>query len=153
MFMSCIHVVAAAMLLQSPAPKPAAPAASAKGPAAPADITVTLTYAGKGPVDAQHKLLAWLFTDPNVTSGSRPVATQSSARNGAGITFKDAPASPVYIFAVYDEKGGYDGISGPPPAGVPSGIYRKLPKGPPTPVKAGSPPVKFTLTDAERWNK
>lgn len=163
-----IHVAAAAVLLlqtagaaKPAAPKPAATKPAAAKPAAaksaavkPAatDIAVTLTYKGKGTVDAQHHLVAWLFASPDVTSNSRPVDTVSTAKNGETITFKNVPAGPLYIFTVFDDKGGYDGRSGPPAPGTPSSLYKKQPKGPATPVKPGEL-VTLTFTDAERWNK
>jgi len=149
-----IQVAAAVvLLLQAPATKPAPPkVVAATKPAKPAatDVAVTLTYKGKGTVDAQHQLIAWLFTDTNITPDSRPVATESTAKNGDTITFKNAPSGPLYLFVVYDEKGGYDGRSGPPPAGVPKALYAKTAKGAPTPVKPGEA-VRVTFTDAERW--
>ena len=153
-----IHLAVAGLLLtqtagvRQTAPKAAPPKAAAPAKPAATDIAVTLAYKGRGTVDAQHKLIAWLFTDANVTSNSRPVGTASTAKNGDTVTFKNAPSGPVYVFAVYDEKGGYDGVSGPPPAGVPSALYRKAPKGPPTAVKPGEL-VAVTFTDAERWNR
>jgi hypothetical protein len=158
-----IHLAAAGLLLlqtAGAATKPAAPKvapskatskAAAPKPAA-TDIAVTLTYKGKGTVDAQHQLIAWLFTETNVTSNSRPVATMSTAKNGDTLTFKNAPSGPVYLFTVYDDKGGYDGRSGPPPAGVPNAIYKKALTGDPTPLKPGDG-VVLTFTDANRWNK
>ena len=153
-------VAAAAIVLQATtAPKPPAqkpggsakPAAAAK-PAA-GTLPVTLTYKGKGVVDDKHKLIVWIFSDPNITSGSRPVGTQVTTKNGGTVMFTNAPSTPVYLFAVYDETGSYDGVSGPPPAGLPCALYKKAPKGPPTPVTAGTESVSFTFTDAERWNK
>lgn len=154
--MTMLHVAAAALLLlqAAPAKKPAAPAQKAPAAAvtAPTDLTVTLTYKGKGTVDESHKLLAWLFTDATVTNDSRPVATMASAKNGATLTFKNVPATPVYVFAAYDQKGGYDGLSGPPPPGIPTAMYRaKADKGSATPLKAGAPPVALTFDDSHPW--
>jgi hypothetical protein len=56
----------------------------------------------------------------------------------------------VYVFAVYDQTGGYDGRSGPPPRGVPKAIYTRTARGAPAPVKGGQA-ISFTFTDAERW--
>ena len=56
-------------------------------------------------------------------------------------------------FAAFDSKGGYDGRSGPPPAGIPTGLYAKAAKGPATAVKAGEPAIKLTLDDSQPWNK
>ena len=163
-----MHVIpiAAAILLtfqgaaapKQPAAKaPKAVTAPAKSAAAPAvaatDVGVTVAYKGKGVVDTAHRILVFAFTDANVTSNSRPVGTaQFAAKNGETVTFKNL-TGPVYLFAVYDEKGTYDGVSGPPPAGIPATIYRKGAKGPATAVAPGSPAVKFTFDDSERWSK
>jgi hypothetical protein len=155
--MTMLHVATAALLLLQPAAPARKSAAPAQKPAAakpaPTDLTVTLSYAGKGTVDENHKLIVWLFSDPNITSASRPLATQFVTKNGGPVTFKDAPATPVYVFAAYDSKGGYDGVSGPPPAGIPTALYSKTPKGPATAVKAGDAPIKITIDDSHLWNK
>ena len=95
--MTLIPIAAAALLMlqtAAPAPKkpaPAPPKAAAK--AAPAasqkstDIAVTVTYKGKGTVDASHKVIVFAFTDPNVTSASRPIATEFAGKNGETIAF------------------------------------------------------------------
>jgi hypothetical protein len=154
--------VAAALALQAtaapktPAQKPggaAKPAAAAAAKPAAGTLPVTLNYKGKGVVDDKHKLIVWMFADPNVTSSSRPVGTQMTTKNGGKVMFTNAPATPVYLLAVYDETGTYDGVSGPPPPGLPYALYKKAPKGPPTPVTAGTDAVTFTFSDAERWNK
>ena len=151
--MNAMTIAAAALLMLQPAaaqpasqkPKPAAAAAKT----APTDLPVTISYKGKGAVDASHKLIVWLFADPNITSASRPITHQIATKNNETLVFKDV-AAPVYVFAVYDETGSYDGVSGPPPPGIPAAPYRTAAKGPATPVKGGTP-IKFTLTDAERW--
>jgi len=159
--MTLMPVAAAAlMLMQSGAtprtPAPAKPQAAVAKPApgkpAATDLAVTVTYKGKGTVDASHQLIAWLFSEPTITSNSRPIATMTSARNGDTLTFKDVPATPVYLFVAFDQKGGYDGRSGPPPAGIPTSLYSAVPKGPPTAVKAGSA-VKLTFDDSQPWKK
>ena len=163
--MNVIPIAAAVLLMfqgaaaSKPAPKAPAPAkaTAAATTAAPktaaTDVGVTVAYKGKGVVDAGHKIIVFAFADANVTSNSRPVgAAQFATKNGETVTFKNVP-SPIYVFAVYDEKGTYDGVSGPPPAGTPSTLYRKTPKGPATAVAPGSPAVKFTFDDSERWSK
>ena len=160
--MTMLCVAATALVLMQPATKPApakpAPAKSAAAKPAAAkpaatDIAVTLTYKGKGTVDASHQLIAWLFTDPNISSGSRPIATLSTTKNGDTLVFKEVGNTPVYVFAAFDAKGGYDGRSGPPPAGIPTGLYAKAAKGPATAVKAGEPTIKLTFDDSQPWNK
>jgi hypothetical protein len=155
--MNVITIAAVALLLfqtTGAAPKPAAkppqkPAAAAQKAT---DVGVTVTYKGKGTVDAGHKIIVFAFPDANITSGSRPVGTQFAAKSGETVTFKDV-TSPVYVFAVYDEKGAYDGVSGPPPAGLPCATYRKTPKGAPTAVAPAAAAIKFTFDDSERWAK
>jgi len=158
--MNAISIAAAALLvLQSttvatPAgQKPAAakPAATA-APAAPTDLPVTVTYKGKGAVDGTHKLFVWLFDNPDITSNSRPVSSLSATKNGETLMFKNVTTSPVYVFAVYDTTGNYDGVSGPPPAGVPSSPYRASAKGAPAPVTPGTS-IRFTFDDSEPWKK
>ena len=145
--MLMIHLAAAVLALQ--AAKTTPPASTA---VAATDVAVAISYSGKGTVDANHKVLAWLFTDPNVTASSRPVGPAQTLDKKAGtITFKSAPSTPVYIFACYDEKGGYDGVSGPPPPGIPCTIYKKTANGAATAVKAGGPVVKIAFGDTDRW--
>ena len=154
--MSLVHMTAAAVLLlqvAAPAPKTSTPSTPKQAAAAnPADVGVTVTYKGKGTVDPAHKVIVFAFADSNITSDSRPIDTQFASKNGETVTFKNVSA-PVYVFAVYDEKGTYDGLSGPPPSGTPSTIYRKQPKGTPTVVAPGSPAIKFAFDDSERWSK
>lgn len=158
--MHVIPMAAAALLMfqaagaapKQAAPKPAAPKAAAAAPKT-TDVVASVTYKGKGVVDAGHKIIVFAFADPNITSGSRPIApAQFASKNGETVTFTDL-TSPVYVFAVYDEKGNYDGVSGPPPAGIPVATYRKTPKGAPAAVAPGSAAVKFSFDDSERWNK
>ena len=156
--MTVLCVAATALLLMQsgttkPAPAKPAPARPAAAKPAATDVAVTLTYKGKGTVDANHQLIAWLFTEADITGDSRPIATLSTAKNGDTLVFKDVPATPVYIFAAYDSRGGYDGRNSAPPAGIPTALYSKGAKGAAIPVKAGGPPVKLTFDDSQPWNK
>jgi len=158
--MNGISIAAAALLvLQSTtAARPAAQKPAAAKPATTAasaartDLPVTVTYKGKGTVDGAHKLFVWLFDNPDITSNSRPVSSLSTTKNGETLMFKNVTASPVYVFAVYDTTGNYDGVSGPPPAGVPSAPYRASAKGAPAAVTPGAP-IKFSFDDSEPWKK
>jgi len=140
-------VVTALLMLAQPAPKKAAPAPAP----APGSLPVTVTYKGKGTIDQAHKVIVWAFADSNITSASRPIDHRYLMKSGETVTFTGL-SGPVYLFAVYDEKGGYDGVDAPPPAGIPSATYRQAPKGPPTAVTPGTA-VKFTFDDSERWNR
>jgi hypothetical protein len=115
------------------AAKPAAAKAAAPKPAAPAakttDVSAVVSYKGKGTVDAGHRIIVFAFSEPDITSGSRPIApAQFVSKNGETVTFTNV-AAPIYLFAVYDEKGA------------------------PTAVAPGSAAVKFTFDDSERWSK
>lgn len=152
--MNAIAIAAAALLMLPPAAgQPAAQKAQPKPAAAKTaatDLPVTVSYKGKGTVDAKNKVIVWLFASPDITSASRPITHQIATKNNQTVVFKDVTTSPVYLFAVYDETGAYDGVSGPPPPGVPAAPYRKAAKGAAVPVKAGAP-VTFTFDDSERW--
>ena len=155
--MNLIPMAAAALLMfqtAGAAPKPAAPKAAAPKAAATApaatDVRATVTYTGKGPVDAGHNIIVFAFAEPNVTAASRPLDTQYASKNGGTVTFKNV-TSPIYLFAAYDEKGNYDGRSGPPPAGTPVATYRKAAKGAPAALTGGAAAVKFSFDGSERW--
>ena len=157
--MNALSIAAATLfLLQPVAAKPAAQKPPAPKPAvtaaktAPTDLPVTVTYKGKGTVDDTHRIIAWAFAEPDITSASRPVGTGFASKNGDTVTFKGV-SSPAYVFVVYDETGKYDGVSGPPPHGLPCATYRKAPKTPPVALPPGAAPVKFAFDDSERWNK
>jgi hypothetical protein len=56
----------------------------------------------------------------------------------------------VYVVLVYNEKGDYDGRSGPPPAGTPLSTYGKA--GKPVAVTPGAGvKVSHAFDDARRW--
>ena len=130
--------------------QPPAPAAAASN-----DIAVTVSYTGKGVVDAGHSVLVFLFSDPNIGPDSRPMAgPELVTKNNGTVTFKGLVARPVYVVGVYNEKGNYDGKNGPPPAGAPIGMYRKDAQSPPTAVTPGpKTAIKLTFNDAKRWGQ
>jgi hypothetical protein len=76
------------------------------------------------------------------------VGAQYIRKNGGTATFSGL-SDPVYVFVVYDEKGDYDGQSGPPPPGTPVAMYSG-PTGEPIAVKAGTK-LKMTFDDSNRW--
>jgi hypothetical protein len=130
-------------------PPPATPAAAIN------DVAVTINYTGKGVVDATHSVVVFLFAEPNVVPTSRPIAAPLIVqKNGATVTFKDVATKPVYVFAVYNDKGGYDGRGGPPPVGTPVGMYTRTATAAATPVTPGAKTaVKLTFSDAKRWGQ
>jgi hypothetical protein len=113
------------------------------------DVAVTVTYKGKGAVDQTHEIWVFLFPSPEI-AGARPIATEVVRKNGGTATFTGITQSPVYIRTVYDEKGDYDGFSGPPPPGTPIGQYSKAAKtiAPVTPGPGAK--IKMAFTDAVR---
>jgi hypothetical protein len=118
--------------------------------AKPADVSVTVAYTGKGGVDEAHPIWVFLFDSPEIGSGSVvPIMAMSVKKSGAAAVFKGVTADPVYIAVAYDEKGGYDGNSGPPPSGVPVSIYSTDGKGTPAAVKPAAK-VKLSFDDSRR---
>jgi hypothetical protein len=148
--LAAIFLAMTATSLLAQAQKPPAPPPPAA--AAAKNVSVTVTYTGKGTVDAKHGILVFLFTDPNIGAGSQPLGPpQIIQKNGGTVTFKDVSATPVYIAAVYNEKGTYDG-NAPPPFGTPIGIYAKAPKQPALPVTPGpKTTVKMSFSDATKF--
>jgi len=113
------------------------------------DVTVTVTYNGKGKVDDTHEILVFLFDQPNPGQGSVPLARQVITKSGGTATFKDVVQRPVYVTLVYDEAANYGGQSLPPP-GAPIGSYRK--DGKPVPVTPGpAAKIKVSFDDSIRW--
>jgi hypothetical protein len=113
------------------------------------DVAVTVTYKGKGAVDQTHEIWVFLFPSPEI-AGARPIATEVVRKNGGTAMFTGITQSPVYIRTVYNEKGDYDGFSGPPPPGTPIGQYSKDAKtiAPVTPGPGAK--IKMAFTDAAR---
>jgi hypothetical protein len=113
------------------------------------DLSVTVTYTGKGKVDDTHEILVFLFDHPIPAAGSMPLALQVTTKSGGTVTFKGVTQDPVYVTAVYDENANYDGVSGPPPSGSPLGAYLKDGKAiPVTPGPAAK--VKMSFDDSVR---
>ena len=85
-------------------------------------LKVTVDYKGTGTVDASHEIFVWVFDNPNIGADSVPIANDVLTTNGGSLNFSGLPKE-VYLAAAYDEKGDYDGTSGPPPTGTPITIY------------------------------
>lgn len=106
-------------------------------------LKVTVEYKGTGTVDASHEIYVWVFDNPNIGGDSVPIANDVITANGATLTFSGLPKE-VYIAAAYDEKGDYDGTSGPPPSGTPITIYGDM--GVAKPVPTGGADAAVTVT-------
>jgi hypothetical protein len=85
-------------------------------------LKVTVNYTGAGTVDTTHEVFVWVFDNPNIGADSVPIATDALTANGGTLTFSGLPKE-VYLALAFDEKGDYDGTSGPPPPGTPITIY------------------------------
>jgi hypothetical protein len=132
-----------AALAQAPAP--------VQAPTAPADeggLEVAVTYSGKGEVSRQHEISIFLFTDPNITAGSMPVAVGTVDENSGAFRFTGLPPV-VYIAVVYDDTGNYE-REGPPPPGTPIFLHG-MAAGAPEGVKPGKDAkVTVTFDDSNR---
>ena len=97
-------------------------------------IKVKVNYTGSGTVDAQHKIMVFLFDSPAFAQGTAmPFASQGASSKKDTVTFTDVAKSPAYVAIVFDPTGKYDGQS-PPPSGSSLGMYATTP-GTPAPVK------------------
>ena len=118
------------------APTQTPPATAAPAPAGEDQaLDVTVTYSGKGEVSAKNEISIFLFTDPNITEASMPVAVGVVEENGGHFLFKNLPPV-VYIAVVYDDTGNYNRDSAPPP-GTPVMLYGMATGGAPEGVKPG----------------
>jgi len=112
----------------------AVPRANAQDKAAGNSFKVNVHYTGSGTVDDKHKILVFLFDSPEFIHGQgMPFTNQGVSSKDGSVTFSNVAQSPVYVSAVYDPSGNYDGQSGPPPTGASLGLYAKTP-GEPAPV-------------------
>jgi len=101
---------------------------------APRTLKVKLNYTGAGTVDEKHKIVVFAFDTADFMQGNAmPVGAQSASSKTGVVTFSDLASSPIYITAVFDPTGQYEGMS-PPPSGSSLGLYGKTP-GTPDPIK------------------
>jgi hypothetical protein len=102
-------------------------------------LKVKLNYTGSGTVDEKHRIFLFIFDTPEFIKGDNamPIAFGSGTAKDATVTVSDLATSPVYLIAIYDPTGAYDGMS-KPPSGVSLGIYWKTPGEPgPIAIEAG----------------
>ncbi len=127
-------VLALGMLaLASVAQTPQQPPEEKKAPAT-GTLKVKLNYTGAGTIDEKHKIILFLFDSPDFVQGNvMPIASGSAKAKDETVTFPDLDKSPVYVVAVYDPAGAYEGMSAPP-SGSSMGMYSKTP-GQPEPIK------------------
>lgn len=89
-------------------------------------IEVQVNYLGSGRVDGKHKIFIILWDSPDFIKGGgvMPVSIKSTDSNTGTVTFSDIKTMPAYIGSAYDSTGGWDGKSGPLPAGTSLGVYK-----------------------------
>jgi hypothetical protein len=115
------------------------------------DVSVTVTYTGKAKVDDTHEIWVFLFDNPAIDARARPVMVESLKKSGGTAVFKGVAPETVYVAVAYDEKGDYNGNSGPPPPGAPIGFHSTDGKGTPAPVKTtGGAKVKMSFGETRR---
>jgi hypothetical protein len=99
-------------------------------------VKVTVTYKGKGKVDASHKLWVYLFDNPNIGPGAMPIGQVSLDTNGVDAVFDNVAGDKVYIAVAFDENGSMMGDA-PPPTGSPVSLLVG-PDGTPNAVTPGA---------------
>jgi hypothetical protein len=116
------------------------------------ELQVIVTYKGKGDVSKANEIVVFLFDNPIINAGSRPIAIRTIEKNGGSAQFTGLTLSPVYVAVAYDDKGTFTPGEGPPPVGTPVSIHGETKPG------AGAAPVKtgkgaklaITFNDAVR---
>jgi hypothetical protein len=99
-------------------------------------LKVKLKYSGAGTVDEKRQIFVFLFDSPDFVqspSNAAPIDRQTASAKDATVSFSGIANSPVYLVAVYDPTGSYQGMSAPP-SGVSFALYGKTP-GQPEPIK------------------
>ena len=123
-------------------------AASAGARVAAGTVKASITYKGKGTVDARHRIWVWLFDTPDIGPGAMPIAELSIEANGAVAAFEGIDAQRVWIAVAYDEGGTMSG-NAPPPSGSPIGLLLGA-DGTPRSVVPGEDAVTLTFDDSQR---
>ena len=111
-------------------------------------LKVTVNYTGSGEVSAANSVFVAVWTSPDFGSGT----TAPLQENGATVLFENLSAATVYLSAVYDEQGGWDGRSAPP-SGTPAGVYNPDANGAPGAIAVGegqTVEIEFSFDDAFR---
>ena len=119
--MKNVLTVAVAAILAATIAVPSSSLSAAANEVQAGTVKVTITYNGKGKVDATHKLWVYLFDNPNIGAGSMPIGMVAVDKNGADAVFDGVAGEKVYVAAAFDEQGVMTG-DGPPPTGSPIGI-------------------------------
>jgi hypothetical protein len=113
------------------------------------EVLVTVTYTGKGPVDATHEIWVFLF-DSTPARGVTPLMTQTLRKSGDTAVFKGVTHDPAYVAVAYDHAGDYDGTAGPPPVGTPIAYYSTDGKNAAPLKTAGGAKIKISFNETRR---
>ena len=84
-------------------------------------LEVTVNYTGPGEVDADHALFLVIYSAADFQPESI-IGAQIATANGATVSFENVSAATVYLSALYDEQGGWNGTTAVP-SGSPAGAY------------------------------
>ncbi len=94
------------------------------------NLKLKLNYKGEGKVDDAHKIIVFLFDNPDFTQGNiTPIGTESATAKDGVATFADLSPADYYVAAIYDPEGSFEGQS-MPPSGSSIGIFTKNPPAP-----------------------
>ncbi len=99
-------------------------------------LKVKLKYSGAGTVDGKRQIFVFLFDSPGFMQSpenAMPIGRETASSKNATVTFSDLASSPVYLVAVFDPTGAYDGMSAPRSGSCVS-IYGSTPSQP-EPIK------------------
>ena len=115
-------------------------------------LKVTVNYTGSGEVNVNSAVYLSVWDSPNMAGGAIPIGQQVVTENGDVASFENLTASTVYVAALYDEKGDWDGASAPP-SGMPAGVHSTDPTGAPSAIEVGdrqTVELEFSFSDAFR---
>ena len=86
-------------------------------------LEVTVNYAGAGDVSEDNAVYLSVWDNPAMQDiDANLLASAVVVENGGTASFSNLGASPVYVSALYDSTGGWDGLS-EVPSGSPAGSY------------------------------
>ena len=88
-------------------------------------LKVTVDYKGTGRSTRRTRFSSGSSTRRTSARTRCPSPMMSSPPTAPRSNFSGLPKE-VYLAAAYDEKGDYDGTSGPPPSGTPITIYGEM---------------------------
>ncbi len=103
--------------------------------AQPGALRITVDYQGSGTVSEDHQLSVFVFDTPNISPDSLPIWVGQLADNQKALTAGGIDASTIWVVVTFDETGGYNPFSGPPPSGSPLAMYSTDQTGMPTGVE------------------